>query len=192
VFLEAAAQLLRERPRAAVRFYIVGGPIYRTRGSQFSSAELRASIDHLGLAGQVGLIDFQKDPAPIYRGLDVVVHASTQPEPFGLTIAEAMACGKAVVVSACGGAQELFAHERDALGYPPGDAAALAAAIKWLTDDADLRRRLGTAARNTAHAFPNRRMLELLHRVAGVEQPDRDSGDITSADAESARVVSSR
>jgi hypothetical protein len=127
-----------------------------------------------------------------WKGHHVFLEAAAQLLRERLTIAEAMACGKAVVVSACGGAQELFAHERDALGYPPGDAAALAAAIKWLTDDADLRRRLGTAARNTAHAFPNRRMLELLHRVAGVEQPDRDSGDITSADAESARVVSSR
>jgi hypothetical protein len=35
----------------------------------------------------------------VYRALDVVVHASTQPEPFGLTIVEAMACGRAVVAS---------------------------------------------------------------------------------------------
>ena len=38
------------------------------------------------------------------RALDIVVHASTDPEPFGLVIAEAMACGKAVVVSRAGGA----------------------------------------------------------------------------------------
>ena len=34
-----------------------------------------------------------------YRALDVVVHASTRPEPFGLVIAEAMACGRALVAA---------------------------------------------------------------------------------------------
>ena len=54
--------------------------------------------------------------------LDVAVHASTRPEPFGLTIAEAMGCGKPVVVAAAGGAAELFTPGHDGLGHAPGDA----------------------------------------------------------------------
>ena len=43
----------------------------------------------------------------VERGsLDVVVHASREPEPFGLVIAEAMACGRAVITTANGGAAE--------------------------------------------------------------------------------------
>jgi glycosyltransferase involved in cell wall biosynthesis len=95
-------------------------------------------------------VPFQADPAGVYRGLDVVVHASTRPEPFGLTIAEAMACGRAVVVSRSGGAAELFEDGVDAVGIPPRDPEALAAVVEKLVRRTTERSRLGTAARQTA------------------------------------------
>jgi glycosyltransferase involved in cell wall biosynthesis len=147
LFLEAAARL---RPSLDLRFFIIGGPIYQTSGSQFSADELRRRIGELGLQERVGLIPFQSDPAAVYRALDVVVHASTRPEPFGLTIAEAMACARPVIVSATGGAAELFTHDRDAFGIPPGKACQLADAIHRLAANADLRLRLGETARQTA------------------------------------------
>jgi glycosyltransferase involved in cell wall biosynthesis len=97
-----------------------------------------------------GFIGFLPDPLAAYRSLDVVVHASSQPEPFGLTIAEAMSCGRATIVSQAGGAAELFADGVDALGVPPRDDEALAAAILRLTADAGARQRLGEAARRRA------------------------------------------
>src|SRR5262249_17438490 len=92
----------------------------------------------------------------IYRALDVVVHASTRPEPFGLTIVEAMACGKPVIVSQAGGAAELFTPDQDAIGFPPGNVAALAAAITRLANDPEERRRVGKNARQTACSQFNR------------------------------------
>lgn len=142
VFLEALARV------PEVRGYVVGGPVSTTAGSQVGRGELVARAAALGL--RVGFVPFQADPRGVYRALDVVVHASVRPEPFGLTIAEGMSCGRAVVVSAAGGAVELFTDGHDALGHPPGDAAALAAAIGRLAADADLRARLGAAARATA------------------------------------------
>ena len=65
-------------------------------------------------SGRVGFTGFLP-PAPAMRALDVVVHASTRPEPFGLVIAEAMACGRAVITSASGGAAELVDAGEDAL-----------------------------------------------------------------------------
>ncbi len=97
VFLRALAAL----PRGiAIRGYIIGGPVYRSGGSQFSIEELRALAAELGIASMVGFTGFIDDPAPALRALDIAVHASTQPEPFGLAIAEAMACGRAVISSA--------------------------------------------------------------------------------------------
>ncbi len=142
VFLEAVARV------PGVRGYVVGGPVSTTAGSQVSRGELVAQAAALGL--RVGFVPFQADPRGVYRALDVVVHASVRPEPFGLTIAEGMSCGRAVVVSAAGGAAELFAEGHDALGHPPGDVAALAAAIRRLAADGALRARLGAAARATA------------------------------------------
>ena len=150
VFLNAAAKVARAALAVPVRFYIVGGPVYRTHGSQTRDVELRERIAALGLTHCVGLVGFQHDPSEVYPALDVVVHASTRPEPFGLTIIEAMASGCAVVASTAGGAAELFRHGQDALGVPPGDVPALAHQLVTLLGDADLRRRLGRGARATA------------------------------------------
>ena len=84
------------------------------------------------------------------RALDIVVHASTEPEPFGLVIAEAMACGRPVIVANGGGAREIVEPGVDALTHPPGDAAALAARIRELAEDARLRAALGVSAREAA------------------------------------------
>lgn len=150
LFLEAASGLQASRLSTPLRFYVVGGPIYRTAGSQFSVAELRARAAELGLDGHVGFIGFQGDTAPVYRALDIVVHASTEPEPFGRTIVEAMSCGRAVAAAGSGGAAELFTHGHDALGFRPGSPEALATAIRRLAEDPGLRVRLGAAARTTA------------------------------------------
>ena len=93
------------------------------------------------------------------RALDIVVHASTTPEPFGLVIAEAMACGRAVVTSGAGRSAELVRDGHDAVTHTPGDADGLAAAIEGLASDAALRARLGAAARETAlQRFDARRL----------------------------------
>jgi glycosyltransferase involved in cell wall biosynthesis len=150
VFLDAAGRLARRRPTLPVRYYVVGGPIYRTRGSQYSRDELQHRAAGLLVENRIGFVDFQADPAPVYRALDVVVHASTQPEPFGLAIAEAMACGRAVVVARAGGAAELFTHDHDAVGVRPGDPEELACTLESLVEGPLRRRRLGTEARATA------------------------------------------
>ena len=155
VFLQALSLL----PQARVRGYIIGGPIYQTSGSQWSFEELQAEADRLGLAGRIGFTGILDDPAAAMRSLDVVVHASTQPEPFGMVIVEAMGCAKAVIVSRAGGALELIAEGRTAFGHTPGDGRALAAAIERMAADEDLRSRMGAAGRAEACArFDGRRL----------------------------------
>jgi len=149
VVLNAAARLMAESPELPIRWYIVGGPIYHT-AAQFTQAELRREAESRGLVGRVGFIPFAADTAAIYRALDVVIHASTQPEPFGLTVAEAMACGRATVVSASGGAAELFTDGHDARGFTPGNAEQLAGVVRKLVLGPEMRSRLGKAARCTA------------------------------------------
>lgn len=146
VFLRALAALPRDLP---VRGYIIGEPIYDTAGSQYSMTELQARADALGIRDRVVLTGYLR-AAPAMRALDVVVHASTRPEPFGLAIAEAMACGRAVVTSGTGGAAELIEPDVDALTHPPGDSDALARVLERLVRDAPLRRRLGDAAAGAA------------------------------------------
>jgi len=144
VFLRALALL---PPELDWRGYIVGDALYQTDGSQYSLAELRSVAGELGISDRVGFTGFVDQPAAAMRALDIVVHASTEPEPFGLVIVEAMACGRAVIASDAGGATELFETGVNALSHPPGDAAQLAERITQLAADSDLRKRLGAAGR---------------------------------------------
>ena len=146
-----------------VRGYIVGGPVYETSGSQTSVSELRELVRALGLEDRVGFTGFVPDASRAMRALDIVVHASTDPEPFGLVIAEAMACRKPVVVSRAGGASELIEPGVNALAFNPGEAAELAQRIEELARDANLRERLGRAGRSMAEQrFHRRRMASEL------------------------------
>jgi glycosyltransferase involved in cell wall biosynthesis len=176
VFLRAAARALATDPGLPVRFYVIGGPIYHTAGSQWSLEELRSLAKDLGIAAKVGFAPFLHDPVPVYRALDVVVHASTKPEPFGLTIAEAMACGRAVIASKSGGAAELFEDGKDAIAVAPGDEEDLARAITQLVHDDDRREQLAKQARTAAeHRFDDRhfgqQLVEVYRRVLEAPRP---------------------
>jgi glycosyltransferase involved in cell wall biosynthesis len=146
-FLRAMQRVMRT---SAARAYVIGAPLYDTSGSQYTMDEIRTLASDLGIAEHVGFTGFIERPAAALRALDVVVHASTQPEPFGLVIAEGMACGRAVIVSRAGGATELVDEDVTALTHTPGDAADLAAAIERCARSPELRQRLGEDARRAA------------------------------------------
>ena len=159
LFLEAAAKVVRTLPDALVRFYIIGGPIYATPGSQFSKEELRNLANDLDISQNVGFVPLQPDVAPIYQALDIVVQSSTKPEPFGRTIVEAMASSRSVIVSNAGGASELFTSGLDAIGFLPGNVTSLADSICMLLTDSQLRSDLSQAARTTAESRFSRNRL---------------------------------
>ena len=71
-------------------------------------------------------------------------------EGFGVVCAEAMAHGRPVVASAVGGLLDLVVDGETGFHVPPGDVAALRAALHRLLDDGDLRGRLGEAGRKRA------------------------------------------
>ncbi|HXW03949.1 MAG TPA: glycosyltransferase family 4 protein [Vicinamibacterales bacterium] len=174
VFLRALAML---PPHLPVRGYLIGSPLYDTAGSQRSPTELQELVRQIGLAGRVGLTGYVAAPEAM-RALDVMVHASTQPEPFGLVIAEAMACGRAVVTSGLGGASELIVPGQDALTHEAGDAASLAAVLERLVRDPSLRAALGRRAQEAARARFDpggfaRSLVEAYEGIAG-ERSVRD------------------
>jgi glycosyltransferase involved in cell wall biosynthesis len=147
VFIDAIAKL---KDRVAFRAYLIGGPVYETAGSQWSLAELRQRVAAAGLDGRIGFTGHITDVPAALRSLDIVVHSSSQPEPFGMVIAEGMASARAVVAVRAGGAAELFDDRTNAVGFSLGSAAELADRIRELILDPEWRQRLGTAARATA------------------------------------------
>lgn len=148
VFLRALAELPVDLP---VRGYIIGDALYRTAGSQYQLDELRQLATELNLSpSRIGFTGYTDQPAAALRALDIVVHASTQPEPFGRVVVEAMACGRAVIASRAGGVTELINEEHDALGHNAGDSGELARQMERLANDPELRGNLGRTGRAAA------------------------------------------
>ena len=91
-----------------------------------------------------------------------VVACPSHREGFGVACAEAMAHGRPVVACAVGGLRDLVVDGETGLLVRPGDVAALRAALERLLADADMRRRLGEAARERARtAFSWERTVQL-------------------------------
>lgn len=78
------------------------------------------------------------------RGAAVFCAPSLHGESFGVVLAEAMAAGTPVVASALDGYRNVATDEVDALLTPPGDADALAAALRRVLSDGALADRLTT------------------------------------------------
>ncbi len=112
----------------------------------------------------------------LYRSAAVVavpLHDVHQPSGYSVTL-QAMACGRPVVLTRNRGLwdPEVFRTGENCILVPPGDPVAFAAAIDRLMADADLRRRIGAAARADAlRHFPLARMdkaiVALADRLAG-------------------------
>jgi glycosyltransferase involved in cell wall biosynthesis len=86
-----------------------------------------------------------------YRAADIFTLPSTA-EAFGNVFAEALASGLPIVGSAVGGIPDLVEHGVNGLLVAPRDPAALAGAISYLADDADLRREMSRRNRAKAEA----------------------------------------
>jgi glycosyltransferase involved in cell wall biosynthesis len=121
VFLEAAKRVFERIPNA--RALVIGAAPHRAKEYE---GELRALAQELGIADRVIFTGFRADVPDMLNLLDVVVHASIAPEPFGRVIAEAMAMKRPVIATRAGGPTEIIEDGRTGYLVPPGDAEALA------------------------------------------------------------------
>ena len=138
--LDAVAML----PWDTATVHLVGDdnadPRYATR--------VRARLAQADLADRVhvhGAVPVER-VAALYRAADVFVLPSLK-EPYGTVYGEAMAFGLPVVGWRAGNLPHLAEDGREGLLIEPGNVPALANALRTLALDADLHRRLGSAAR---------------------------------------------
>lgn len=136
----------------------VGGDAYGLEPSY--PAELERLARNLGISPFVTFTGQVPTPAPYVRATDVAVNAS-DPEPFGLSILEAMAAGVPVVAVASGGPAEIIRSEEDGLLVERSTPEAIADAVGRLLTSAELRERLAAAgARRVRESFTARRMAD--------------------------------
>ncbi len=125
-FLEAALEIRRRLP--AARFLIVGD------GVGFD--DVRRRVHALGLASHVVMTGFRRDVPEVMAALDVLVLPSVRSEATSQVIPQALAVGTPVVATAVGGIPEIVKDGGTGRLVPPGEPAALAAAIVDVLADA--------------------------------------------------------
>ncbi len=131
---------------------------------------LRERAEALGVGPALSLPGFVPFGEPLlsrYRAADAYVHVALTEGVPGV-ICEAMACGLPIVATDVGGIRAATGDGEAAVLVPPGDAEALAGALRRLAADAELRRRLGAAglerARRTALDVESRRVADFLQK----------------------------
>jgi len=145
MFLDAA-KLLREKiPH--LKMLIIGGT---PDDCQAYEAALRQRVIDEQLGDIVVFTGHVAKMEPVYNGLDVIVSASTSPEPLGTVVIEALAMGRPLIGPNHGGAAEMMKHNKTGLLFTPKDAASLAEQIERYYEDANLRATLGKNAREHA------------------------------------------
>ncbi len=122
-------------------------PIYLLLVGNMDSKRLDRAIAESANASRIVKAGYQKSAPAIIAACDVSVLPTLRREGLPKTVIEAMAREVASIVTDVGGSAELIEDAVSGLVVPPGDAAALAAAIERLFEDDELRGRLGKAAR---------------------------------------------
>lgn len=124
-------------------------------------AEFLDLTDHIVFAG------YQEDVMAIMEQMDIIVHSSITPEPFGMVIIEAMACSKPVVASAAGGGPlEIVRHGETGFLVDPKDPGQISNVLATLAGDRKLREKYGSAGRKRVESvFSSRVQVRALEAV---------------------------
>jgi glycosyltransferase involved in cell wall biosynthesis len=140
-FLRAFAQAFPDGQERAV---VVGGALF---GEHDYAETLPALAQTLGIDERVELRGHRLDVWDELSRLDVLVHTSVTPEPFGQVVLEGMAAGVPVIAAGTGGPAEMLEHNVSGVLYEPRQVIELAAAMQRMRDP-QLRQRLSAAARD--------------------------------------------
>jgi glycosyltransferase involved in cell wall biosynthesis len=145
LFLDAARLLRNKIPH--LKMIIVGGT---PNDCQAYEQMLRQRVVDEGLDDMIVFTGHMSKMETVYNGLDVVVSASTSPEPLGTVVIECMAMGRPLIGPNHGGAAEMIEHEKTGLLFTPREANSFAEQIERYYKNNELRLKLGNNARQHA------------------------------------------
>jgi glycosyltransferase involved in cell wall biosynthesis len=143
--------------------WIAGGPQRQEDAAYLRDLQALARLH--GVADRIRFLGERRDVPAVLRAADIFCQPNTSPEPFGLSLVEALLAGLPVVTSGIGGACEIVDQTCGVL-TPPGDVSALAGALRRLILQPALARQFRDAAvaRPRTICDPSRQM----HRIQQV------------------------
>src|SRR5262249_53212892 len=136
--------------------------------------QLEREAKALGITNHFHVLGGRRDVIDFLRACDVFIFPSLY-EGLGIALIEAMAAGCACVASSAGPIPEVVSDGKDGILVPPGDPAAIAAAVCRLLDNESLRQRLGAAAAKSAFSRfqPQQSADELTRIYESVQRRDK-------------------
>jgi glycosyltransferase involved in cell wall biosynthesis len=140
-----ALALLSDYP--TLHLVIVGEALF---GEDAYANTVRQRLAAANLEQRVHFLGFRNDVPVLMRAMDIVLHTSTAPEPFGRVIVEGMLANRPVIATAGGGASEIVRAGVTAWQVPPNNPAALAAAIADVLSNPVRARTVASAGRKSA------------------------------------------
>lgn len=148
------------------RLWIAGGPQKRADHAEMTT--LQALTEELSIKPHVQFLGERSDMVALLRAADVHCQPNAGPEPFGLAFVEALYTGLPVVTTDMGGAREIVTEDCGVL-VPPGNPAALRAALETLLRDPAARAKLARSGPSRAAALcdPARQLSRLAELLAG-------------------------
>ncbi|QRG09810.1 glycosyltransferase family 4 protein [Xanthobacter dioxanivorans] len=126
---------------------LVGGALFEEHAYE---EKLRHQVNALGLSGRCHFLGFRSDVPRLMKAVDVVVHTSIAPEPFGRVVVEGMLAGRPVVATRAGGVSEIINDGETGFLVTPGSVDELASTIGRLVASRDLSRTIGEASQLAA------------------------------------------
>lgn len=128
--------------------------------------KLKKYVQDNKLDDNVIFLGYRRDVPEIIRQLDILLHASLEPEPFGLVVLEGMSQGKAVVATNAGGPAEIVLDHETGILVEPGNSDQMAEAIISLIANKDMACSMGEKGKKRLlETFTTEKMIEETERL---------------------------
>ena len=153
-----------------VKCLVVGGT---SEGDRYYEKRIMDLVDRLDLTRNIIFTGFQKNVPDYINVMDILIHASIEPEPFGRVLLEGMALKKPVVGANGGGVPEIVEEGVSGFTFPPGDAERLAEAVSSIASNDALMKSMGESGyirlKERFHIEQNLKAIERIYAKKAVK-----------------------
>ena len=146
-FLKAVKDVIKTYPFTKA---LIVGPVPKTFDGQEYFLKIKKMVEHLKISEKVIFTGQRFDVPNIMAISDIIIHSSSEPEPFGRVIVEGMLAEKPVIATSPGGVRDIIDDRVSGFLIPPKNSNSMAEAIKYIIKNPDSSKKIAKKARRIA------------------------------------------